>query len=262
MSNKLWTPLHMHDMVSNGLHYFEVCNKYSEYIQYSVENGIKSIAVTNHGTVVNWISHKLEAEKYGLKYIHGEEAYVAMSADDKSRYHTILLAKNYEGVKTINQLSSDSFKPDHFYYKPRIFFDDLKAAVEKGDIYVTTACLASGLAQSYFNGDEETHRQWVELAVNNKENVFLEVQPHDDANQKKYNAHLVELAGKYCLRLIASNDIHALDKESDRIRKIIQTGKNAKYDDDGRFELWCKNYDEMVNDFHTQGVLTDKQIEE
>lgn len=74
MSNKLWTPLHMHDMVSNGLHYFEVCNKYSEYIQYSVENGIKSIAVTNHGTVVNWISHKLEAEKYGLKYIHGEEA--------------------------------------------------------------------------------------------------------------------------------------------------------------------------------------------
>lgn len=262
MSNKLWTPLHMHDMVSNGLHYFEVCNKYSEYIQYSVENGIKSIAVTNHGTVVNWISHKLEAEKYGLKYIHGEEAYVAMSVDDKSRYHTILLAKNYEGVKTINQLSSDSFKPDHFYYKPRIFFDDLKAAVEKGNIYVTTACLASGLAQSYFNGDEETHRQWVELAVNNKENVFLEVQPHDDANQKKYNTHLIELAEKYDLRLIASNDIHALNKESDRIRKIIQAGKNAKYDDDGQFELWCKNYDEMVNDFHTQGVLTDKQIEE
>lgn len=262
MSNKIWTPLHFHSDESNGLHFFEVCTKYGDYVKYAVDNGISSIAVTNHGTVANWITHKLEAEKAGLKYIHGEEGYVAMSAEDKSRYHTILLAKNYEGVKTINQLSSDSFKPDHFYYKPRIFFDDLKVAVEEGNIYVTTACLASGLAQSYFNGDEETHRKWVELAINNKNSVFLEVQPHNNMKQKKYNAHLVELAQKYGLHLIASNDIHALDKNSDKIRKIIQLGKNAKYDDDGQFELWCKNYDEMFADFRTQGVLTNEQIEE
>ena len=126
MRKKIWTPLHLHDTVSNGLHYFEVCNKYSDYVQYLVEHGVKAIAVTNHGTVVNWISHKLEAEKSGLKFIAGEEDYLTMSLEDKSRYHTIILAKNYEGVKTLNQLSSDSFKPDHFYYKPRITFNELK----------------------------------------------------------------------------------------------------------------------------------------
>lgn len=262
MSNKVWTPLHAHDDISNGLHYFEVSNTYSDYVKYSVDHGIKSIAITNHGTVANWISHKLEAEKAGLKFIAGEEAYVTMSLEDKSRYHTIILAKNYEGVKTLNQLSSDSFKPDHFYYKPRITFDELRYAVEKGNIYVTTACLASGLAQSFLNHDEETHRAWLDLAINNKENVFLEVQPHNNNEQKAYNQHLVELANRYGLHLIASNDIHALDEESDRIRKIIKEGKGSKYDDEDNFELWCKTYDEMFSDFEKQGVLNDSQITE
>lgn len=247
-------------MISNGLHYFEVCNKYSDYVKYSVEHNITSIAVTNHGTVANWVSHKLEAEKAGLKFIAGEEAYVTMSLDDKSRYHTIILAKNYEGVKTLNQLSSDSFKPDHFYYKPRVTFEELKSAVEEGNIYVTTACLASGLAQSFLNNDDETHQAWVDLAINNKENVFLEVQPHNVPEQKAYNKHLVDLATQYKLHLIASNDIHALDPESDRIRKIIKEGKGSKYDDEDNFELWCKTYDEMFNDFKKQGVLSDSQI--
>ena len=260
MGNKTWTPLHLHDMISNGLHYFEVCNKYSDYVKYSVEHNITSIAVTNHGTVANWVSHKLEAEKAGLKFIAGEEAYVTMSLDDKSRYHTIILAKNYEGVKTLNQLSSDSFKPDHFYYKPRVTFEELKSAVEEGNIYVTTACLASGLAQSFLNNDDETHQAWVDLAINNKENVFLEVQPHNVPEQKAYNKHLVDLATQYKLHLIASNDIHALDPESDRIRKIIKEGKGSKYDDEDNFELWCKTYDEMFNDFKKQGVLSDSQI--
>lgn len=262
MNNKGWTPLHFHSDESNGLHYFEVCNKYSDYIKYSVDHGIKSIAVTNHGTVANWISHKLEAEKSGLKFIAGEEAYVTMSLEDKSRYHTIILAKNYEGVKTLNQLSSDSFKPDHFYYKPRITFNELKNAVEQGNIYVTTACLASGLAQSFLNHDDETHQAWLDLAMNNKENVFLEVQPHNDLEQKVYNQHLIDLADEYDLHLIASNDIHALDPESDRIRKVIKEGKGSKYDDEDNFELWCKNYDEMFNDFKKQGVLNDSQITE
>lgn len=260
MGNKTWTPLHLHDMISNGLHYFEVCNKYSDYVKYSVEHNITSIAVTNHGTVANWVSHKLEAEKAGLKFIAGEEVYVTMSLDDKSRYHTIILAKNYEGVKTLNQLSSDSFKPDHFYYKPRVTFEELKSAVEEGNIYVTTACLASGLAQSFLNNDDETHQAWVDLAINNKENVFLEVQPHNVPEQKAYNKHLVDLATQYKLHLIASNDIHALDPESDRIRKIIKEGKGSKYDDEDNFELWCKTYDEMFNDFKRQGVLSDSQI--
>ena len=262
MGNRTWTPLHLHDMISNGLHYFEVCNKYSDYVKYSVDHGITSIAVTNHGTVANWVSHKLEAEKAGLKFIDGEEAYVTMSLDDKSRYHTIILAKNYEGVKILNQLSSDSFKPDHFYYKPRITFDELKSAVEEGNIYVTTACLASGLAQSFLNKDDKTHQAWLDLAINNKKNVFLEVQPHNDPEQKAYNKHLVDLAAQYNLHLIASNDIHALDSESDRIRKFIKEGKGSKYDDEDNFELWCKTYDEMFDDFKKQGILSDTQIAE
>ena len=259
---KIWTPLHIHDSISNGLHYFEVSTRYEEYLDYYTKNGIQSIALTNHGSVAGWIDHKIKAENAGLKFIAGEEAYVTMSLEDKSRYHTIILAKNYEGVKTLNQLSSNSFKPDHFYYKPRVTFDELKNAVEEGNIYITTACLASGLAQSFLNKDMETHGKWVNLAKNNKENVFLEVQPHNNLEQKEYNQHLVELSRKYGLHLIASNDIHALDVEADRIRKIIKDGKGSKYDDEDNFELWCKSYNEMYKSFKEQSVLTDEEITE
>ncbi|PWT37242.1 PHP domain-containing protein [Limosilactobacillus reuteri] len=262
MSSRVWTPLHGHSDESNGLHYFEIATKYNDYVDYHVTHGIKSIAITNHGSVANWISHKLEAEKAGLKYIHGLEAYVTMSLEDKSRYHTILLAKNYEGVKAINQLSSDSFKPDHFYYKPRITFEELKKVVEEGNIYVTTACLASGLAQSFINNDKETSSEWIKLAANNRDNVFLEVQPHLDGEQKAYNQYLLGLSKRYNLHLIASNDIHALDQDYDKIRKIIKTGKHSKYEDEDKFELWCKTYDEMFEGFKTQGILSDEKIEE
>lgn len=282
MSYNYWISLHSHSDESNAGGYFEVVTQYTDYIAYAQKYNLPAVAITNHGNVARWIKHKEGIEAHGMKYIHGIEAYVTMDLDDKNRgYHTILIAKNYEGVKEINRLSSQSFnrQDGHFYYRPRILFDDLKLQVEHGNIFVTTACTGGALHQSFkeskmsldkacsiieSNSEDQAaqvFKKWVEFALENKDRVFLEVQPHYDREQAEYNELLSRLSHQYGLKLIAANDIHALDQRHDKLRKLIKKGKRSTYDDEDNFELWCKDRSEMIIDFQKQGVLDDSQIQ-
>lgn len=273
MSYSYWIPLHQHTIFSNGLGYFEIVTKPDQYIDYAKQNNLPAVCFTEHGSVTGWIKKKELVEAAGLKFIDGIEAYVAMNLDDKNRgYHTIVIARNYDGVKEINRLSSGSFnrKNGHFYYRPRILFADLAKAVSQGNIFITTACLAGGIAQNLFNQDDDKDvkdarqpvlEQWLQLAIDYPDRVFLEVQPHLDDEQIRLNHALQNYAATYGLKLIAANDIHALDSEHDRLRKIIKRGKRNGYDDDDKFELWCKSRKEMVEAFKEQGVLHDDEIE-
>lgn len=258
-----WINLHAHTDESNAGGYFEIVTQYKDYVKYALDNHLPAVAVTNHGNVARWIKHKELADEVGLKYIHGIEAYTAMSLDDKSRYHTIIIAKNYDGVKEINQLSSNSFNRNdgHYYYKPRIMFDELAEAVDHGNLYVTTACMAGPLAQAYFNDDTEVRHQWINFAKKYPERVFLEIQPHDNREQAQYNDYLVKLAQQHNLKLIASNDVHALNQYHDKLRKIIKKGKGSQYDNEDEFELWLKDRSEMIRAFQKQGVVTTELVQ-
>ena len=273
MSYNYWVSLHQHTDASNAGGYFEIVSKPEDYIKYAKKYNLPAVSFTEHGNVAMWIKKKDLVESAGLKYIHGIEAYSVMDLADKNRgYHTILLAKNCNGVKEINQLSSDSYnrKDGHFYYRPRILFSDLKEAVAHGNIIVTTACLAGPISQNLVDPDmdeEESKRRtgilncWLDLAKENRDNVYLEVQPHDNVEQARLNNALQNYASAYDLKLIAANDIHAINQEHDRLRKIIKKGKHNGYDNDDQFELWCKTRPEMVDAFTKQGVLTSDNIQ-
>lgn len=269
---KKWVSLHQHTDESNAGGYFEVVTKYSDYIKYAVDSNLPAVCITNHGNVARWVKHKEAIEQAGLKYIHAMEAYVCMNTEDKHRgYHTILIAKNWEGTKEINELSSGSFnrKDGHFYYKPRITFSELQNTSD--NIIVTTACLASGLWQNYphFNnqsgkqveGNPEVFQQWLDFIITNKDRVYLEVQPHMEEEQKVYNKLLLDLAEEHDLKVVAANDVHALNPRHNDIRLLIKKGKGSEYDGDDEFELWCKGYEEMMVSFESQGVLSKEQAE-
>lgn len=87
------------------------------------------------------------ASSKGLKYLHGVEIYLTASLDAKVRdnYHTILIAKNFEGIKEINLLIDKSTREDHMYYKPRITFDEFFAISD--NVIKISACLASPLSR-------------------------------------------------------------------------------------------------------------------
>lgn len=260
----VWTPLHLHTDISNPS-YFEVVSQADQYIDWAVKQGQQAICFTEHGNAVNWIKKKIHAEKAGLKFIFGIEAYITMQLEDDTRYHTILIAKNYQGVQTILRLSSQSFNRQdrHFYRKPRIAFDELKQAFSEGNIYITTACLAGALGATLINtkdSDEVVQRKsdilsaWLGLAESNPDMFLFEIQPHNNPEQQQLNDACINYASYYGCRIVASNDIHALNPYHDKLRKIVKKGKGASYSNEDEFELWCKTYDEMVDSFVKCGV--------
>lgn len=262
MADKQWISLHQHTDISNS-NYFEVVTQFKDYVAYAKEHGLNAVTSTEHGNVVRWIYRKELAEQAGLKYIHGMEAYVTMSLEGKEAYHTILLARNYDGVKEINKLSSNSFNrtDGHFYRKPRILFDELKRIFKNGNIYITTACLAGFIYQNKPQKDDTEEirntkknvvQQWLDMAKLHKDMFYFEIQPHDNKEQAELNTLAIKYANLVGCHVIASNDVHALNPKHNELRMIVKKGKRNGYDSDDKFELWVKSYDEMVSSFQKQ----------
>ena len=261
MISEMFMHLHTHDILSNG-GYLECVSTIYDYIDIAEKRGWPAVCVSNHGSVVDWVKRKFAIEKAGLKYIHAIEAYVTDNSEEKVRdnYHLLLIAKNWEGVKEINRLSSRSFNrnDNHYYYSPRMYFEEIEATSD--NIIILTACLGSPFYQHYKNENTEELDKWLGFIKKNKHRVYLEVQPHAIEEQTTYNKFLLEVAKENGMKLVATNDAHASTQEHDRLRKILKKGKKLDYETDDDFELWAKSREEMEDAFIKQGVLSVDEI--
>lgn len=143
MININYTVYHLH--TENSL--LDSCTNFKLYCDKAAELGQTAICFTEHGNVYNNIEKKMYANKKGLKYLHGVEVYLTHSHENKVRdnYHTILIAKNKEGIKEINTLIDISTREDHMYYKPRISFEEFFNISD--NVIKISACLASPLSK-------------------------------------------------------------------------------------------------------------------
>jgi DNA polymerase-3 subunit alpha len=107
-----YTIYHLHSDLSNGVTNIDSVTKYVDYIEYAHSLGMNTIGFSEHGSIFEHIKKRQMCEKYGMKFIHGEEFYVTEKLTDengkkiKDNYHMILMAKNYEGYKELNRLST------------------------------------------------------------------------------------------------------------------------------------------------------------
>lgn len=227
------------------------CTNYKLYVDKAKELGQKAICFTEHGNIYSWLEKKMYCDKSGIKYLHGVECYLTKGLQEKVRdnYHTILIAKNYDGVKEINKLCYVATQPDHFYYKPRIIFDEFLNI--SPNVIKISACLASPL------------NRMRKGALDFDENIlmaydYLEIQPHINSNeQKEYNIWLVNMSNKYHIPLIAGTDTHSLNQYKAECRTILQLAKKIEFTNEDEFDLTYKSYDELVEMFRRQGVLSE-----
>jgi len=244
---------HLHSDLSNGVTNIDSITKYNEYIDYASSLGMKAMAFSEHGSVMEWTFKKDKIESKGMKYIHAEEFYVTETIAEKIRdnYHCVLIARNYEGVKELNKLSSIAFnrEDNHFYYAPRITFDELINTSD--NIIICTACLQSILASDNVSLKE----QFIVFLMNNKHRCFLEIQHHNVEEQKKYNRVLYALHQSTGIPLIAGTDTHALNEEHMRGRSILQKSKGIHFDNEDGWDLSFKTYDELIAAYEKQDAL-------
>ncbi len=247
-----YTMLHCHTMYGNGS-FIDSTATYEQYIDRAKELGMSAIAITEHGMVVSWYKKKTYCESQGLKYIHAQEFYVTETLNEKVRdnYHCCLYAKNFEGFKELNKLSSKSFnrkEENRFYYNPRITFDELTSTSD--NIIITTACLGGILAKGNYN----IKSKFIDFLIVNNHRCFLEVQPHNVLSQKEYNSYLSKLSKHTGLKLIVGTDTHCLNSMDSR--SVLQKSKNINFEDEEGWDLTFRSYTEIEKMFLVQGILS------
>ena len=252
-----YTPYHIHTMLSNGITNIDSISNFQEYINLAKEYGMKAFAFSEHGCVLEWVHKKNAIEKAGMKYIHAEEFYLTEDINPKElvrdNYHCILIAKNWEGVKELNKLSSKSFYRDgHFYYNPRISFEELENTSD--NIIVTSACVGGCLCK----GNTKIKQRYLKFLINNKHRCFLEIQHHNDPLQIEYNKILYTISQRFGIPLIAGTDSHAAYQEQIEGRLIEQEAHESYFSGEDSWDLVFKNYDELVQAYKEQNALPEK----
>ena len=245
----------MHNYVVYHLHsdysMLDSCSQFQEYVELAKAQGHTAIASTEHGKTLGWVSKKLMCDEAGIKFIHGVEIYLTESLEPKTRdnYHTILLAKNPDGVRELNRLIELSSRPDHFYYTNRLTFDEFLAISD--NIIKISACLASPL-----NKLEDEHPRYLELARNYD---YLEIQPHDCDEQRDFNQRLLALSKSLGKPLIAGTDTHSATPYKAECRALRLKRKNQSYGNEDKFDLTWKTYDDLCEAFQKQGSLPEEE---
>jgi len=223
--------------------------------------GMKSVAITDHGVMYGVVDFYKKAKSHGIKPIIGCEVYVAARTlkdrdpkYDSSQYHLVLLVKNQEGYNNLIKLVSMGFT-EGFYYKPRVDIEVLKQHSE--GLVALSACLAGEVATKLLNGNYEKAKEAAlrYRDIFGEENFYLEVQDHGIQEQALVNQEIVRLSKETGIPLVASNDVHYVERDDSRAHDIllcIQTGKTVEDSARLKFsgeEFYLKSHEEMYELF-------------
>ena len=231
--------------------------KVDDLIDHLVKNNINACAVTDHGNMYASLYFAEECVKKGIKYIIGCELYATDDHFDK-RYgtkteHIVLLAKNKTGYKNIVKLDSLSYI-DGFYGKPRIGYDYIKKYSE--GVICLSACLAGRIPQLLLNGDYDGAKKWAsDMKETFGDDFYIELQDHGIAEEKQVIPELIKIARELNIGLVATNDVHYIEKEDWEAHDVllcIQTKKTLADPKRMKFEtheFYMKSGDEMAELF-------------
>jgi DNA polymerase-3 subunit alpha len=188
---------------------------------------MSAVAITDHGALYGAFKFYLKGLDYGIKPIIGVEAYKAKKSRfdkqpglEKDQHHLVLLAKNYQGYKNLLKLVTAAHL-EGFYYKPRIDFDLLEKYHD--GLIVLSGCLQGEIAQAIikdqYNEAENLIRKYLEIFAGN---FYLEIQRHQKIEvEKKVNDWLIRLSRKYAVPLVATNDVHYLNKDEAYAQEVL-----------------------------------------
>ncbi len=223
--------LHNHTMFS----LLDGASDISRLYKKAAADGMPALAITDHGNmfgafqfVAEAYKHKGEDGKVKVKPIVGCEFYLVtdrtrkqFSREEKDiRYHQVLLAKNETGYKNLVKMCSLGYTEGMYGKYPRID----KTLIEKyhEGLIATTCCLAAEVPRTILKkGKEEgekVFKWWLDIFG---EDYYIELQRHDIPEQETLNEILLELAEKYNVKVIATNDAHYVDQQDANAHDIL-----------------------------------------
>lgn len=274
--------LHVHTEYST-----DAISKIRDLFTRASELNMPGLAITDHGTVSGVHEFFSIAEKYpDIKPIAGCEFWVGDKGSHRSN-HLILLAKNLTGYKNLVKLVSYSHT-EGMYMKPRITREKLVEHQE--GLICLSACIGGEIHQAILSGDMENawyHTKFYQWLFG--EDFYLEVSLHrnfgpmklavtDDRKayqkqnqelvkmQKKADAGIFDLARELGIKVVATNDVHFVNREDGIAHDImLAIGHDKKVADKERLRYshleYLKTEEEMQRLFPEHPEVIENTLE-
>ncbi len=193
-----------------------------------------AIAMTDHGNILGAVNFYKNAVKNGVRPIIGSELYIAehsrFSKPDKKKgeinyHHLVALVKNKQGYRNLCELITEAYLKG-FYRKPRIDKEILEKY--KDGLIIMSACIQGEIPYNLLHNKEEKayeSAKWYREVF--KDDYYIEMQDHGLSEQIEVIPKLQQLSSDLSIPLVATNDVHYLEKEDSDAREILiclQTG--------------------------------------
>ncbi|WP_374166704.1 DNA polymerase III subunit alpha [Arcticibacter sp. MXS-1] len=200
----------------------------SKLYKKAAADGMKALAITDHGNMFGVFKFVAEAGKHNVKPIVGCEFYVVEDRHKKQftkenkdvRFHQLFLAKNAQGYKNLVKLCSFGYMEGLYSKWPRID-KELILKYHEG-LIATSCCIGASVPQAILRkGEEEAEKElkwWLDLFG---EDYYIELQRHDIPDQLIINETLLKFAKKHNVKVICSNDSHYVDQQDANAHDIL-----------------------------------------
>ncbi len=204
---------------------------------------MNALALTDHGNLYGALQFYQKAKRLDIKPIIGYEAYIAPGSrfSKEARgmrdaaFHLTLLARNYTGFANLLKLATAA-SLEGFYFRPRID-KDLLAEHNEGLICLS-GCASGELSRTLLAGGEANFEKALEIANWYREifgeRYFLEIQNNNLDIQREAMEGTVRLAEATGIPLVATNDVHYVDREDAEAQDILLCVNTGKFRTDSK----------------------------
>ncbi len=169
------------------------------------------------------------------------------------RHHIILLVKNKEGLKNLYQLVTFS-EITHFHRFPLMFRSEIQE--HRQGLIIGSACEAGELYKAVLNDIPTDECKAIAHFYD-----YLEIQPignnyylvrdgkvADEVVLQQINVKIIKLADSLGIPVVATGDVHFLNKEDECFRRILMAGQGFS-DADNQAPLYFRTTEEMLAEF-------------
>ncbi|MGI9227197.1 MAG: DNA polymerase III subunit alpha, partial [Gammaproteobacteria bacterium] len=189
--------------------------------------GMSAVALTDVSNLFALVKFYQAAIKQGIKPIIGLEAQVAGFSPKEPNSRIVFLCKNKQGYQTLTRLVTKSYIEGQKGSGPAFSRDWLRDSGK--NLIVLSGAKDGDVGRALIAGDMKLAEKYLKFWKNNFENnYYIELQRTGREDEELYTQHALELATKYTLPVVASNDVRFLSRKDFDVheaRVCIQTGR-------------------------------------